>query len=205
MKRLLSVLTLLFGLLFTGSSLSSKSVKELWLEMPDSIIGYLTKTQRISLCDAFEFQDENTIKNQLGGTSQIKQLTADHMQVMLNGSTSLQLGLLPNAEGDSVVCMIKTFQSAESTIELYDQQWQRLKDFRPTLQQLLVRPDTMTQATFDSLKANIDPILIRATLDNDEKALLLNLSLPFLGETERKQMENICLQKKLKWDGETFN
>ena len=66
------------------------------------------------------------------------------------------------------------------------------------------RPDTMAVERYDELVRFFDPVMISAVMtpDND---LIFQLSTPMVTKEEKKQLDAILLQKKLKWNRQRFN
>ena len=71
-------------------------------------------------------------------------------------------------------------------------------------EQLVERPDSMNIDDFERLCSYFDPQLIEAVLDPADSSLTFSLSMPMLSETEKKQLQAILVQRKLKWNGKTL-
>jgi len=66
------------------------------------------------------------------------------------------------------------------------------------------RPDTMSEERFSRLVALLDPIMFSVSLSPAENVLLVKLSPVVPNPEDEKAIEQILVQRKLKWDGETF-
>ena len=63
----------------------------------------------------------------------------------------------------------------------------------------------MTQDDFSKLQALFDPKLISFTLSPSNKDLVVALSPVIISEEEKAHVKALTLQRKLNWNGKTFN
>ena len=85
-------------------------------------------------------------------------LTADFAQLRTSKSATLQMKKLPSANGDSLLCVVKTFAGVEKESELYlfNQDWQEQdasrifdgKSLQELASGLVAKPDTMSESKF---------------------------------------------------------
>ena len=154
---------ILFACLMMASlGMEAKSMKDLLVSMPDSVVPYLNHNLRLEFTELQEMGVKAEVKNLLGETSVMDTLTADFAQLRTSKSAILQMKKLPSANGDSLLCVVKTFAGVEKESELYlfNQDWQEQDASRifdgKSLQQLasglVAKPDTMSEAKFDELK-----------------------------------------------------
>ena len=107
MKRTIIVCLCLTALF----SASAKDMRELWLSMPDSLIGYMDKSKRLALLDHVDMNTTAELTNKLEGKTCLDTLTNNFMQVTLNEVVDLRMTLLPTTgEGatDSILCVVRT-------------------------------------------------------------------------------------------------
>ena len=136
-------------------------------------------------------------------------LTTDFLQIRMSKVATLQMKKLPVENGDSVICLVKTFSlpEKESELYLYDQNWQRLPlemNLQALAESLIQKPDTMTDARFMELKQMVEPRMVSAMLLQHEDGLVIRLALPLLSADDKKTVNVIKLQRKLNWNGKTF-
>jgi hypothetical protein len=205
----ISIKRYLLSILITFSvlPLCAKSMSDVWLSMPDSIVGYLDKGKRMEFLDYLGMQSKSKVKNSLEGNSAITSLTNNYIKMLLNESSILQIKLLPTESNDSVICLIKTLKcpGAESEIYLYTQTWKKIKDLSFPLDSLMERPDTMSLDNFIRIKGLIDPIMVEANLSEVDNSLQLQLSMPDVSKEDKNEILSILQQRKLNWNGKTFN
>ena len=92
MKRL-SLIFLLVAVTLTSAA-DSLTIKTLFREMPDSIIPYLSKNNRLDFIDFMESGMKSEVTNSFGGKSLMTALTDDSISIRLNEACQLDLLLL---------------------------------------------------------------------------------------------------------------
>lgn len=196
-------------LLLTPIGAEAKSVRELWLNLPDSVAPYLSGSQRLECVDFYEMHSTAETTNLLGGRTRIDTMTVDFMQVRLSKASALQMKLLPTADGkDSVLCVVHTFfgPERESSVRLFTQDWRPLGRVAlpADASSFFARPDTMASERFNELLACLDPVMYCADLAADSNTLTVKPSYCVASESDRKELDAIALQRKLNWNGATF-
>ena len=106
---------------------AQKNMSEIFSAMPDSIIPYLTKNNRL---DCIDFKANNmkaVVENAFGSKSELKTLTDDFLMMQLNETTTLQLKLLPTPS-DTLLCMVMTYVLPEpdSHLSIYNTDWREI-------------------------------------------------------------------------------
>lgn len=133
MKKLL-IISFLAALPFVGRS--QTSIVELFKTMPDSLMPYLTKNNRLDMIDFMEANMKAEVTNQLGCKSEMKSLSDDSLRIQMSESMLTDLYLLPTYEPyDScmqVICMQKTYlireQPVQSVAMFFTLKWRPLGD-----------------------------------------------------------------------------
>lgn len=197
-----------------AAPVSAKSLRQLWIDMPDSILPYFNKNLRMEFVDFLDMKVKAEVKNLLGGNCHMDTLTADYLHVALNESADLEIKLLPCTDGDSILCWVKTLKGPEKESELcfYDQGWNHLdtkqmmggltvSDINKTL---IHKPDTITESRYEELKDMIEPEITGFSLSMSENTITAKLSLPLLAEDDKKAVNAILMQRKFKWSGKFF-
>ena len=199
----------LFGLCLVAMpvTMMAQQVRKMWVNMPTSIAGSLEKSTRQELLDLKEMKKKAVISGPLGEECSIDTLTADYLSARLSDVSTLQMKMLPTAVGDSLLCLVQTYAGplSESSISFYTPDWKALPMPSMHLDVDLQRPDTMTQDDFSKLQALFDPKLISFTLSPSNKDLVVALSPVIISEEEKAHVKALTLQRKLNWNGKTFN
>ena len=108
---------------------------------------------------------------------------------------------------DSVLCVVRSWDGPkrDSEVQLFDRQWKPLQaPLTFSADSFVCRPDTMSDERFSRLVALLDPIMFSVSLSPAENVLLVKLSPVVPNPEDEKAIEQILVQRKLKWDGKTF-
>ena len=108
---------------------------------------------------------------------------------------------------DSVLCVVRSWDGPkrDSEVQLFDRQWKPLQaPLTFSADSFVCRPDTMSEERFSRLVALLDPIMFSVSLSPAENVLLVKLSSVVPNPEDEKAIEQILVQRKLKWDGKTF-
>ena len=212
MKKLIIIALMLIAPLI--GAVAQSSMRELWIQMPDSVVAYLDTNSRTEMADYYQMSVKSGTKNLLEGTSVIDTLTNDYISVRLNDNVRLQIKKLPT-ESSFVLCLIKTFIATEpeSEISFFNSSWQPLKDnyglpetrdAESLIKSFTFRPDTMPQEQYNEYVSLIDPVMVSAEMSVREQVLTFSLSHPFLSTSDIININAIFKQRKFKWNGQTF-
>ena len=120
---------LLLMLLTFATNMSAKSLNELWVSMPDSLMPMVNKSQRIEFLDLKNLGVKAEVDNLLGESCQLDSVTSDYLKLTTSPSSLYEMRLLPQTSGDSLLCIVRTFSAPEKESELkfYDQEWKELE------------------------------------------------------------------------------
>lgn len=211
LKTMKKIIYMLLAAVMTvlPQSVGAKSMKDLLVSMPDEVMPYLDKNMRLEFAELQEMGVVAEVKNSFGTMSVLDTLTADFIQIRMSKASTLQMKKLPQENGDSIICLVKTFSlpEKESELYLYDQNWKALPldlNLQSLADGLIQKPDTMTDARFLELKKMIEPKMVSAMLLQHENGLVIRLALPLLSADDKKAVSVLKVQRKLKWDGKTF-
>lgn len=107
-------------------------MKDVFLQMPDSLLPYLTENNRLDFIDFLESGMNAIVTNELGGKSEMYKLEDDYLSLNLNPSTFVTMHLMPVDElvdsCNQVICAIITFghDIRESKVLVYSINWRPL-------------------------------------------------------------------------------
>ena len=136
-------------------NINAQSMRDLWLNMPDSIIGYMDKNSRTESLDYFNLKVKSNINNMLGETSSIDTITNDFLSATLSSAMNMTMKKLPISGKDSIICMVNTYSTSnekESSISFFNSKWEPIKigftiprdsDKNIILQQEISSPDIL--------------------------------------------------------------
>lgn len=219
-----------FLLLLLPLTVGAQTVRDLWLSMPPSLAPYLSTSLRTQCLDFYDMHTDAQTDNALKGKSRIDTLTSTFLAATLSKAHTLQMKLLPASGSgsgsasassmvsgsgsssslsscDSVLCVARSWDGPkrDSEVQLFDRQWKPLQaPLTFSADSFVCRPDTMSEERFSRLVALLDPIMFSVSLSPAENVLLVKLSPVVPNPEDEKAIEQILVQRKLKWDGKTF-
>ena len=137
MKKLF--MALLVATTFSQASAQSIQIRNAFREMPDSLMPYLSKNNRLDFIDFLDSGMKAEVRNQLGGTSQMLSLADDSLTIQMNPSLRVDMIAI-----DSVVAVVETFLVdsiyGESRVHYYSANWQPIaQPVLPEAQQLRIK------------------------------------------------------------------
>ena len=214
MKKIILLVTMACALL-AGQDGHAKSMKDMWLSMPDSLAPVLSQNMRLEMVELQDMKVKAEVANALGDSCVMDTLTHNFLQVQLSKVCLLQAKLLPFVGGDSILCVVKTFSGPEkeSEVTFYGQDWHQVDathlfdghDFAALYDRLVQKPDTMSDERFVQLKSMIEPRMLNAILFEHDNSMVVRLALPLLSADDKKLVNVIKKQIKFNWNGDIFN
>jgi hypothetical protein len=117
---------------FLFSPVGAQTMRDVIKQMPDSLLPYLKQNARLDFIDFIDSGMKAEVSNELGGKSQLTELTDDYASLTLNSASQVQLRLLDVNEtiddARQIICLVRTFGEGmrESTIDFYSVKWQPL-------------------------------------------------------------------------------
>lgn len=180
---------------------SAQSLREVWIEMPDSILPYLSKSQRTELADYVEMKAEPAVLSTFGDSVRIERMTNNYLLLKANEATRLEIKLLDN----NTLALVQTWMApaAESKLRLFNLQWQpkeAVVDYKVNI----VKPDSMSDEDFADLKTLMSPRLKEYRLSADNNSLSVSWNYPLLSKKDVKRVTEILKSQVLNWTGKDF-
>lgn len=197
MKKIFLILLVSFSLL----PLNAQNMRQIWLEMPDSIVPYLNRSLRTELADYITMGMKSEVMNALRDTTRIEKLTDDYILVNLSNATKLEIKSLDA----STIAMVQTWCGplAESKLSLFTNNWEA-KQLNIDVSPMFVKPDIMSQQRYSELLDMANVTMNEMQLSVKDNSLTIKYSVPLLSSTDKKEMQAILRQRKLNWNGTTF-
>lgn len=197
MKKILIIICFLTCWL----GVSAQSLREVWIEMPDSILPYLSKSQRTELADYVEMKAEPAVLSTFGDSVRIERMTNNYLLLRANEATRLEIKLLDN----NTLALVQTWMApaAESKLSLFNLQWQpkeAVVDYKVNI----VKPDSMSDEDFADLKTLMSPRLKEYRLSADNNSLSVSWNYPLLSKKDVKRVTELLKSQVLNWTGKDF-
>jgi len=192
--------------LVATARISARSMGEIWISMPDSMALYIDKSAREECVKLFGMKMKAEVNNAFGEKVVVDTLAADYMSVRFSESASMQLRRLPAAEGDSVLCVVRTYNGPqpESSVRIYSQNWVEKTVMVFDIDRFIQRPDTMTVDKYEELTSLLDPYLISARMSEAGNTLEVSATVANVSADDARRMDAILVSRKMKWNGKTF-
>lgn len=197
MKKILIIICFLTCWL----GVSAQSLREVWIEMPDSILPYLSKSQRTELADYVEMKAEPAVLSTFGDSVRIERMTNNYLSLKANEVTRLEIKLLDN----NTLALVQTWMApaAESKLSLFNLQWQP-KEAVVAYKVNIVKPDSMSDEDFADLKTLMSPRLKEYRLSADNNSLSVSWNYPLLSKKDVKRVTELLKPQVLNWTGKDF-
>ncbi len=197
MKKILIIICFLTCWL----GVSAQSLREVWIEMPDSILPYLSKSQRTELADYVEMKAEPAVLSTFGDSVRIERMTNNYLLLKANEATRLEIKLLDN----NTLALVRTWMApaAESKLSLFNLQWQP-KEAVVEYKANIVKPDSMSDEDFSDLKTLMSPRLKEYRLSADNNSLSVSWNYPLLSKKDVKRVTELLKSQVLNWTGKDF-
>ena len=197
MKKILIIICFLTCWL----GVSAQSLREVWIEMPDSILPYLSKSQRTELADYVEMKAEPAVLSAFGDSVRIERMTNNYLLLKANEATRLEIKLLDN----NTLALVQTWMApaAESKLSLFNLQWQP-KEAVVAYKANIVKPDSMSDEDFSDLKTLMSPRLKEYRLSADNNSLSVSWNYPLLSKKDVKRVTELLKSQVLNWTGKDF-
>jgi len=132
MKKWLSAC--LFLCITSACSAQELALRDVFRQMPDSLLPTLTQNNRLDFLDFLDAGMKAEVKNRLGGTSVMTVLTSDSLSLQVSASLRVDMLLLPLAEPldsvNQIVVVGETYLAdsvyGETTVRYFTIDWKPL-------------------------------------------------------------------------------
>lgn len=203
------ILLCIFTLCATANA-QGIEMREVFKQMPDSLVPALTLNNRLDMIDFIDSNMEADVKNKLDEHSKLTVLTDNYLHLDISEVSTIELRLLPTStalpdSSNAVVCMVQTLnvENGESVVELYTSKWRKLRTV--TLQPAqIVLPDTMNAERKGEILSLTELMMCTATLSPTQETLTVSPTLPLISAEDKAAIEPYIRPLTLKWDGLNF-
>ncbi len=124
MKRLLFTV----WLVITAQLAYSVDIKTLFVEMPDSIMPLLTKSNKLDFLDYADMNMQANATNKLGGVSNMADIKDDYLSLQMTSSSKVDMKLYYGKDSLLTIAIVETVCGGycDSKITFYNEQWEQL-------------------------------------------------------------------------------
>ena len=203
-KHIITLISLLILSANCHADNCSVSVAELFCSMPDSILPYMSATQRKELVDMKKIEPDSAshINTTLGEVC-ITRLSADLLTLKLSDNSSLEIGILDSTN----VLLIKSYGAPlqESKCTIYNNQWQKKEEVCFSTDNLPKPSDSEKSDTLSELIDNAEFLLISVAFTDCPQELNIKFNIPLSYREDDDKATPSLLQTNVKWEDGKFN
>ena len=185
----MKIFFIVLSLFLTCVAEAQVKMRDVIKQMPDTLVPYLNQNARLDFIDFIDSGMKAEVNNDMGGKSQLTELTDVFASFTLNPASQIQLRLLDVDEAiddaHQIICMVRTYGDdiRESTIYFYSVQWNLLPSAKR-----IVLPSYMYHIVLSSQAPEL-------TVERE-----IRLDMPANEEQKPIDKTLICF----KWDGKAF-
>ena len=159
----------------------------------------------MDLIDLYESKINIPVTNRLDGKSSIKMLTDNYMYLTLSASSSMQIKMLTDVNGDTLLCVVNTVsaEAADSRIRLYKNDWQPVENGffdTPAIADFFIQSDNTKEAL-----ELADIYLVELNLSPEDNTLVAEYTLPrYMNKEDAARILPLLHKIVYIWDGRGF-
>ncbi|MCM1515116.1 MAG: DUF3256 family protein [Paraprevotella sp.] len=183
------------------SASAQMRMRDVFAQLPDSVLPYMTRNNRLDCIDFIENGIEARVKNRFDQHVVLDSLTEDYLRIQTSTSSYVEMKLVPQAQGnDTSICVNRTYMGTtpDSEVKLYDKNWALLRRIhRPAVSEFLKLPacdsTITTEAATDTMRmlrqeAEFLP-LMKATLSSGSTEITWTLQTSEFTKEQKKVAE----------------
>ena len=173
MKRTVSILLLAIA----ATVACAADLRTLFVDMPDSVIPTLTRSERLDFLDYMDSGMKAVVKNRLGGESEMTSLSDRMLSIKTSRSGRVDIVLFKRNNGTDLVCLIRTVVTRfeDSRLEFYNEDW------TPVNGRDLITAEALRQDSLQELKRQ-STLRLQAAAAVDNGIEFRYTSLDYIGE-----------------------
>lgn len=131
MKKILIFAFLACSHLSLQAQTDSLNIREVFKQMPDSLLPYLTKNNKLDMMDFMDAKMKAAVDNLLGGESEMVFLSDDSLCLKMSESMTVEMKML-RGEKEPTILLRRTYQIKEHQKEIlirrYSSSWRPISD-----------------------------------------------------------------------------
>lgn len=208
-KKIIGVIVCM---LWVGWS-QAQEMKEVFVNMPDSISGVLTKVNRADCVDFLASDMKAQVTNRYNRQSELRALTKDYLFLQATPQSSWEMKLLPITDSTKVVCFVRSVCApvCDSKITFYTTDWKPLdtSDYLhyPAADLFFLPTDSVHADSLTTLRNEADLTFLKATLSSDDSSLSFTYTtLDFVRKETAEKLSGYIRKSPLRyeWVGKKF-
>lgn len=196
-------------LMYPAFTISAQTLKDAFVNMPDSLLPSLSHNNRLDMIDFINSGMKAEVTNLFDGKSSMSMLNDRYLKIQLNDYVSVEMMLFTDStasvqdSSSTYICMVTSYGAVpiESKVCFYDYRWNsrnKKHDFVGRYKSdLICRPDTMSTDNFEDLKPLLTYMTVVADLSSEDKSITFRAEFPLLSVAEREKAAQVVRKKKI--------
>lgn len=142
--------------------IEARDIRDVWINMPDSLSAYLSKEIRIKMIDLAAMDTSVYTENRFKGLSRIDSIADNYLSAKMSDAHRLEMITTVSPKGDSCIVVLSTYMAhnmQETDVLLYDMDWHQKGKCQLTpelCQNSAVEPSTDEQTIVVTVSARFD-------------------------------------------------
>lgn len=177
----MSRILLLLFIVFLPSVVSAQTLmRDVFAQLPDTILPLLTKNNRLDCIDFIENNMEARVKNKFDEQVILEALSDNYLRIQVSANSSVEMKLFCHIN-DTLICVNRVYKGPveDSEVWVYSMQWSMLyKMQRPEVDQFLIKSDSaeLNSDTMAIIREESEYLpLIKASLSPDTESITWTL------------------------------
>lgn len=173
MTRILFILTLCLSVI---GPVRAEDLRTLFIDMPDSIVPTLTRSERMDFLDYMDSGMKARVRNKLGGESEMTLLQDNMLSLRTSQSGRMDMALFSKKGGGSIICIINTVTARydDSRLSFYTERWEPVP-----VEELIELPQFDDYLTKEALKSDSLDVLKKESILRFQSAAVTDNGLEF--------------------------
>lgn len=197
----------LICLLVTTLTVSAQDIKNLFIQMPDTLLPYLTKVNRADCIDFLASNMKAEVKNRFDRTTEMTSLSKDYIALTLSPQSKYELKLLPTSDTTNIICSVYTYEGKvpNSHVKFYTTDWKELstEDYLSLPQPESFLPDSISvsmkeklNGRWEEVQKEADILFTRASLSDSTTSIRFTYTTPLYLDSEKREILTPLLKQK---------
>mgnify|MGYP002852315902 FL=1 len=187
-------------------SAKAKNVGDMLVSMPDSLLPYVATEQLVDLVNMKRIDPATPASLQsVFKTDIVLETLSDDMLKLQMSNVCYEIGRLP-MENDSVFCVLRTIPTPEqeTNVIYVNKEWEKIGEQTFGDINLVSKPDTMDSKEYDRLLSLVEYPIIEAHFCKSPSEIMIKQHVQMLDKADKEKFLPLLMQRKLKWDGESY-
>lgn len=208
--RYLLAMFLTMACLSTSLSAQEVRMRDVFAQMPDTILPLLTKNNRLDCIDFIENGMQAKVRNRFDDYAELTHLTDSYLHLQLSEASEVEMKLLQTKKGENRIVLFRTYAAParDTHVECYDAEWRLVNDVNlpcPGVEEFWEEaPDSLSQLARFAQLSQKDLRLVKVSPSPDSPSIVMTIAIDELAEDEGKAAELLVRPLRYDWDGEAF-